>query len=84
MSHVEKIIKEKKSELGQRVIGKRDRLPNKTFVIYACHQYSKTTHNETAKYFGLTHRGIISPSLKRKKINDNQWQREIKLLIIVK
>jgi len=82
MSHVEKAIKQKKSELRQRVKGKRGSLPYRAFAIYACHQYSKASHNEIAKYFGLTHRGSISPSLTRirKEINNNQWQREIKLL----
>ncbi|PHS17093.1 MAG: hypothetical protein COA86_10575 [Kangiella sp.] len=79
---VRKLTKQKISDLRQRSKGKKQSLPYRRFAIYACHRYSHADHNEIAKYFGLTHRGSISPTLSRirKEIADNGWKREVGLL----
>jgi len=82
MMYVEKVTKQKKSDLCQRSNGKRSNLPFRAFAIYACHRYSQADHSEIARYFGLTHRGSVSSPLSRirKEINCNQWKQEIKEL----
>lgn len=82
IDYIAKATKQKKSDLRKRSSGKRNNLPYRAFAIYACNQYSQADHSEIAKYFGLSHRGSVSHSLNRirKEINENGWQREIKLL----
>lgn len=90
MAIVTKVTKQKISDLRQCSNGKRQCLPYRGFAIYAYHRYIQADHNEISNYFGLTHRGSISPTLSRmrKEIGDNGWKREVvlmeKLLFIVK
>jgi len=84
MERIEKVTKQKQSDLHQRSNGKSGDLPYRASATYVCHRYSNGDHNEIAKYFGLTHRGSISVSLTRirQEITDKQWGREVKSLEI--